>query len=1022
MRLPEICIKHPVFATALNLLLITLGFFSYKHLETRFFPNLNAPIANITTSLPGANQQTMERSVTALIENGIANVDGIDFMRSTTSTGSSRVTVYFKDSRHLNDEIADLRDAVNAVRSTLPSNATPPIVTSSNIGNAIMSLSVLDSDPTVSPFTIRNYIEEKIEPLLQSLPGVGNISIYGASDYALRLWLNPTKMAALGITTSDVINTLNSNNIDIAAGSVLNTNRSFSVLSKTRLSTPEEFKNLIVKSNQTENVRLGDIARVEMGSSSVQNPILRINGKNGINIDIRTFASANGIEVAKAIKKILPNIQKNLPSGLSIAIANDNSLYLQEAVKKTFEAIIESIIMVTLIIYLFLGSFRASLIPITTIPVCFIAGFFLIATLGYSINTITLLAIVIAIGLVVDDAIVMLENIHRHIEGGAAPLQAAFKGSHEMILPIIAMTLTLAAVYAPIGFSTGPTAIIFKEFAFTLAGIVIISGFVALTLSPMLSSKLLQPKNKSEALAQKIESLFQQGTTYYTKILKRCLLNRPKIILLALLLAVFGSLLFSSLKSEFIPSNDTGQIMTELVFPPGATLQYMDRQMKKIEDVYSKIPEKQSYYVLANPNSGSVTQLTLKPWMQRDRSTQEVIQALVPVLGKIPGVTVFPYSPEIIDYGASTDEEVSIEIMTTGKRSDLDKTNQVLMDAFKKYPGFTDLNTTLTYNTLQYDLHINRDLAADLGASMSDISNTISVMLNGSHVTDFFKNNQTYPVMLQIEPDYLQDFNGIDALYVKSNLPTEPNAPTGNMAPLSQFVSFTPEITPPTLENFNRLPAFSITARLAPGYTASDAIHYINQEMPKALPPESYWTFDGALREMIHSNQNIVQIFLLAFLFIYLILSAQFGSFIDPFIILLSTPLSIVGGLLMLKLSGGTLNLYSEIGLVTLVGMISKHGILITQFTNVLREEGLSMTEALIRACSIRLRPILMTTAAMVFGTLPLILESGPGSTGRHEIGWVIIGGLLFGTLFSLIVVPVAYSYLGQLKKLPQKS
>lgn len=1005
MKLPEVCIKHPVFATVLSLVLMVIGLVSYQRLELRFFPELTQPIVYVSVYYEGASQQTMETSVTKQIENALAGVDNIEAIYSGSANAWSRFTILFRPGGNFQEEANEVRNKIYGIRDQLPTDVHPPTVTVGGSGQELLHVTFIDPNKTAGQ--IRDFIERNVSPLIRQIEGVGSVGIHGASEYAMRIWLNSAAMAALNVTVTDVKTALETNNISFPAGAIQNPWRNYSIISRTQLKTVKDFADIIIKQENNRIIRFKDIATVKLGNLSLQDAPMRINSKPGIDVDIRPLRTANPIAVANKVKKELKTIKTNLPESMQMNISYDASLFLNSSIHETLIAIGESILLVILVVLAFLGSLRAAIIPIVTIPVCMIAVFSVMLLFGFTINTITLLAMVLAIGLVVDDAIVVLENIHRHIEEGLHPLQAALLGSKEIALPVIAMTLTLAAVYAPIGFAQGFTAEIFKEFAFTLAGAVIISGFTALTLSPMMCSELLQAKTHDTKAVHFIDHIFGKISTFYQKTLQTVLLKRVIIILVLLGIAVFGFIVFKTLASEFLPKEDMGLIQTSISTPSGSNLNYTNKYTKLVEQLFAQTPEANNYY--ANVGSGSATlAMTLKPWQQRKRTSMQIVKELSPKVARIPGIEASISVPDPVAYGLGG-HDISFNIMTTGSYADLRKPTEQFMQILRQYPGLQHVDTNLKYDSQQYALTINRNLAAITNVNLQDIANTVQAMLGGQHITDVQAGTRSYPVMVQMQKSDLKNFIGFKKLYVR-------NA-NNKMIPLASLVKLTPVIGTPTLSHFNRMRNSIIMANLAPGYTESQAINYILSLTPKILGPGFHHAFDGKARDFLASQGGITTIFILSFIFIYLILSAQFGSFIDPFIILLAVPLCIVGALFTLKISGGTLNVYSQIGLVTLVGMITKHGILITQFANNLRAQGMPLEKAIVKAATIRLRPILMTTSAMIFGSIPLAFSSGPGSVGRNQIGWVIIGGLFFGTFFSLIVVPIAYSYLGKLKK-----
>ena len=1011
MKILKLCIREPVIAIVLSLLLCVLGLGAFFRLDMRYLPKLTIPIVTISTSYDGASAALMESNVTTLLEGQLASINGIEYMSSSSSTSSSSITIQFKMGGDFNEEVNQVRDKVSAARAedAWPADAKPPAI---NIGMNDPPLMYLSfTDKSKNDNDIRDYLINNVAPQLRQVTGVAAANAKGGSTYAMRIWLNPEEMTALGITVQDVETALSSQNIDISGGSIRGPTRSYSIVSNTRLKNPQQFENIILKQSSAGTVKLSDIANVSFMSSSFDIAPMRVNGQDAIMLQIVPLQGVNPIQLDSKVRKELQTIQQHLPAGMKMQTLYDSSNFLKGSVNDTFKTIAEAIILVIIVVFLFLGSLRAAIIPIITIPVSLIGVFALIYIFGFSINVMSLLAIVLAIGLVVDDAIVMLENIHRHIEKGMTPVSAAIQGSSEIASAVIAMALTLVVVYAPIGFVQGFTAKLFQEFAFTLAGAVVISGFVALTLSPMMCSRILQSGVKSK-FAHAIDSFFDAFSNSYKKLLNMVLTHRNIIIVILLIVAVLGGVLFHSLSSEFVPREDQGFFTVNITAPTGSSLQYTDKYTRQIEQLLLKTSGVAFTITMGSASSPTII-VQLKSWQQRDQSPQQIVNLLNPQLAKIPGVDASATLPDVIVYGLDN-SDISLHIETTGSYNDLIQPVYKIMAQLRIYPGLENVKTNLKFDSQQYSITINRDLAAELGVNIADIKETLATMMGGKHLTDVESGSTSYQVLLQMQKQDIQSFDAINKLYVRA---AGKDGNPGSMIPLSSLVKLTPIIGQSSLSHFNRMRSANITAELAPGYYESDAINYINNMVPEYLKANMTTSYSGKAQQFMDSSGTMGGILVLSFIFIYLVLAAQFRSFIDPFIVILAVPLSIVGGLFALKVTGGTLSLYSNIGIVTLVGLISKHGILITQFINDLRHDGIEMSQAIIDGAATRLRPILMTTAAMVFGTLPLALSTGPGSVGRHEIGWVIVGGLCFGTFFSLFVVPMAYSYLGRYKK-----
>lgn len=1002
MRLSTLCIKRPVFTIVLSLVCVLIGLMCYQQLPLRQLPQINKPVVTIQTSYPGASPSVMESQVTTPIENALAGVNGIDYISSQSNLGQSRVIIHFILGTHINAALNDVRDKVLAIRRQLPKDIDEPVFMKEDMDeNPAIILSV--SDPNKSPMALTDFVTRYIQPRLQQLDGVGTVYVWGARSYAMRIWLNPLKMAARGVTVPEIESALQQQNLTVTSGQIKAATRDYTVETTSRLSTPAQFGAIVVKDNPVYPIRLSDVAKVEVGPASIESAV-RVNGKPAVGMAIMPQTTANPIEISKEVRRALVALRPSLPYGLHVIIINDKSIFIQQSLDSVYHSLLEAILLVLIVIYLFLGSARAAFIPIITIPVCLIAAFAPLYLFGYSINTITLLALVLAIGLVVDDAIVIVENIHRHIEEGATPMQAAKRGTREISFAIVAMTITLAAVYAPIAFLQGVSGDLFKQFAVTLAGAVLISGFVALTLSPMMSARCLTAVGVQTKLAKWLDHYFQRWVIWYQQKLSWILTKRLWIVGVVLLLAGFGVWLYPHLPSELAPKEDEGAILGIITAPVDASFDYTNYYAKQIEKIYQTIPERQAYFMAVGypgpANAFSV--LVLKPWGERKKSQQEISQELNKKFQGITGVRTLAVNPAPLGNRGSN-YSLSMALMTSGSYQHLHNLMTLWMDATKKNPKLLNQDNSLELNTSQYNVHIKRKLAADLHVKISDIANTISTLIGGNQIGTFEYDGQDYDVMLQLSNAKLMDIQTLNQVYVNSS--------TGQQIPLSNLVTITSGVGPVALPHYNRMRAATFSAELAPGYSLGEAVSYLQNLAHQILPEDARIAFKGDAKTYLESKDTMHLAFGLALLFIYLVLSAQFESFLDPLAILLSVPLTIVGALTALDLAHCSLNVYSDIGLVTLIGLIAKHGILITEFANQQLAKGKIPREAVAIAAGLRLRPIIMTTAAMVLGALPLALASGAGAESRKQIGWVIVGGMSVGTFFSLVVVPVAYTY-----------
>jgi len=1006
MKLPQICIRQPVLAIVLSLVLVVLGVVGYQTLEIRFFPKLKLPVVKVNTYYQGASAKLMESQVTTPIENTLAGIDGVESITSSSYTERSYITVTFRLGGDFEQEASEVRDRVFGIRNQLPTDTQMPTITVGATGNTVLGISFTDKYKSTSD--IRNYVERVVYPQLRQLEGVGSVGIMGASDYAMRVWLNAQKMAAQNVTATDIKNAITQNNIYFPAGAIRGPMRSYGIVSKTQLQSPEAFGNIIVRHDKNGTIRLKDVAQIELGNTSLYQAPLRVNGQNGLEITVQPLQEANPIQVAHRVKAAMEEIQQDLPPGMKASVNYDASIFLSRSIDETVWAIGEAVILVIFVVFLFLGSMRAASIPIVTIPVSLISVFFIMKLLGFTINTMSLLGLVLAIGLVVDDAIVMLENIHRHIEEGMQPLEAALTGSKEIAFAVVSMALTLIAVYAPIGFVQGFTSELFKEFAFTLAGAVVISAFVALTLSPMMCSRLLLPRTQDTRYIKLLDRSFEFLSDKYEHFLNFALLKRRYVALALVAIAGLGYLIFINMPSQLVPKEDIGMVQVSISAPSGSSLESTETEVLQVEKIAKSDPAVSGVITQIYSSGGNLF-VTLKPWNERAQTTQQVVKYLNDQFDeKIVGVNAAAFTPNIVNYGEQG-HDIDIQFTTTKRYKTLLPSVDKMEKLLKNYPGVMNVSTNLRFDNQQYAITIHRDLAAVLGVNIQDIADTVQTMLSGNHWTDIQDGNRSYDVLVQMQKQDMANFDALNKLYVRSA--------SNKMIPVSSLVTLKPIVGQSSLVHYNRFRAGTVYARLAPGYTESQAVNFVKSHINDVLVPNVHYAFSGKAEQFLNSSSSIVGIMIMSLIFIYLVLSAQFGSFIDPLIVLLAVPLCIVGALFSLWITGGTISIYSQIGFVTLIGLISKHGILITQFINDLRKKGEAFQKAIIEGAKIRLRPVLMTTSAMVFGTLPLAFAAGPGSIGRHEIGWVIVGGLLFGTFFSLVVVPIAYSYFGKLKK-----
>jgi len=1007
--LSDLSIKRPVLATVMSLAIILVGAISYQRLTVREYPRIDEPVVNVDTTYTGAPAEIIESQVTQPLEESLAGIEGIDLITSISRPERSQITIKFRLNRNIDEAANDVRDRVSRVRGRLPSEVGEPNISKVE-ADAQPTIFITFSSTKHTALEVTDYADRYVKDRLQNIQGVANVRLLGERRFAMRLWLDPLRLAAYGLTPQDVENALRQQNVEIPSGRIESAEREFTVLSQTDLRTPDQFEELILKDAGGYLVRLSDVGRAEIGSEN-ERIVVRFNGEPGLALGVVRQSTANPLDVSKAVRATLPSIVAALPDGMKVDIAYDSSIFIERSIENVFHAVGEAILLVILVIFFFLRSVRSTLIPLVTIPVSLIGAFGLMYAFGFSINTLTLLAMVLAIGLVVDDAIVVLENIFRHVEEGIPPLRAAFQGSREIAFAVIAMTLTLASVYAPIGFMQGRTGRLFTEFALTLAGAVLVSGFVALTLSPMMSSKLLRHRDRHMAIYNIIERAIMGLTSGYRRLLTLALRGSIVVVLIGALVAGTAYFLFSVLKSELAPIEDRGIILSIGMGPEGATVAYTDRYARMMEKTLAQTPEVERYMVVTGYPTVSqiISFASLQDWGRRERKQQEVVRELQPkFFGGIPGILAFPINPPSLGQ-RSIAQPVQLVIQTSAPYEELQRMTEAVIAEARQWPGFMNMDSDLKLNKPQLSVQVEREKVADLGLDVATVGRTLETLLGGRQVTRFKRHGKQYDVIVQVEEAERETPSDLSAIYVRGQ--------GEDMVQLSNLVTVTETVAPKELNHFNQLRAAKISASLAPGYTLSDALPVIEEIALRVLPANAVIDYDGPSREYKESSAGVYVTFFLALAFIYLVLSAQFESFIDPFIIMLSVPLSVTGALGALYLSGHTLNIYSQIGLVTLVGLITKHGILIVEFANQLREQGRSKAEAVVEAATLRLRPILMTTGAMILGSLPLALARGAGAESRQAIGWVVVGGISLGTVLTLFVVPTAYYLIARRRK-----
>jgi multidrug efflux pump len=1000
VKLSETSIRRPVLAIVMSLLLVLIGTVSFSQLSVREYPRIDEPVVNVTTRLLGASSEVIESQVTKPLEDSIAGIDGVDIMTSVSRTETSQITVRFKLTKDPDAAAAEVRDRVARVRGRLPDEIDEPVIAKVE-ADATPTIWLAYTSERLSALELTDLINRVVKPRLQTVPGVADVQVGGDRRYAMRIWLDPDRLAAYRLTVQDIEEALRRQNLEVPAGRIESVKREFNVTSRTDLATPEQFRAIVLRPQAGYSIRLGDVARIEEAPASDRSRV-RLNGVPSMSTGIIRNATANPIDVANGVRAVMPLIQRDLPESVKVVQANDLSVFIDRSIKAVYSTLVEAVVLVALVIFVFLRTVRASIIPLVTIPVSLIGAFALVGAAGFTVNTLVMLALVLAIGLVVDDAIVVLENIFRHIEEGLEPFQAAIKGIREISFAVVAMTLTLAAVFAPLAFTPGRTGRLFIEFALTLAGAVLVSGFVALTLTPMMCSKLLKHNPKPGLFDRVMERVLTGVTNGYGRALGWTLSN-GWIVALAIL-ASGGTIgwLYTTAKSELAPLEDRGVIAMPIRAPDGSTLQYTARYLDAIERITADFPEldRRFFFVGGGQVSSAFGALRTVDWSERTRTTAEIQRALLPRLMGLPGVNAFPVTPPSLGQGFR-ERPVNYVLVSGDSYANLARVAQQMLQEIARNPGIVQPDIDLQLNKPEIYLQVDRDRAADAGVSVDAIARTVETMLGGRVVTRYKRDAEQYDVLVQTAAEGRATPEAIDRLFVRGR--------NEAMVPLSSLVKVQEAVGPRELNHFNQRRSVTITANLAAGYSLGEALKFLDEAAGRVLPPGYSTELNGVSREFKASSGALTLVFGLALLFIFLVLSAQFESFVDPFVIMLTVPLALVGALGAIHVTGGTLNVFSQIGLVTLVGLITKHGILIVEFSNQLRRKGLETRQAVIEAAGLRLRPILMTTGAMVLGALPLALASGAGAESRQQIGWVIVGGMSVGTILTIFVVPTVY-------------
>ncbi len=1001
MKLTDLFIRRPVLAIVVSLVILIAGLQSIRSLSVRQYPRSDIAVITVTTVYVGANADLVRGFITTPLERALASADGIDYMESSSAQSASTITLHLKLNFDTNAALTQVQAKVAQVRNTLPPEAEAPVISLETADSQFAGMYLGFSSKDLDQNQITDYLVRVVQPKLAAISGVQRADIFGDRTFAMRIWLKPEQMAAHGISPSQVWDALAANNYLSALGSTKGSMVSVNLVANTGLKTPEEFRQLVVKEANGVVVRLGDVADVVLGAENYDQEV-RFNGETAVFMGIWVLPTANTLDVLERVQQAMPGIQAQLPAGMKGGIPFDSSVYIRDSIREVIKTLTETLLIVVLIIYLFLGSVRSVIIPVVAIPISLIGAVFLMQAAGFTINLLTLLAIVLSVGLVVDDAIVMVENIERHLHEGKSPFQAALDAARELVGPIIAMTITLAAVYTPVALQGGLTGSLFREFAFTLGGAVIVSGVVALTLSPMMGSKLLRAGDTERGFAGFVNGQFEAIRRAYTRSLSSTLRYRPVVLTLWVIVTLLIVPFYMFSQKELAPAEDQGIIFGIIQSSANATLDQTKLFADQIYKVFQSFPETDSTFQIVFP-SGGFAGMGLKPVSERKKSSAELQVEVSQELSKIAGVRVIPLTPPALP-GSGGGLPVDFVIASTAEPQVLaDLANQIVQKAMAS-KQFMFLDTDLKFDQPQAEVVFDRDKLRSEGVDLSQAGRDLSTLMGGNYVNRFSIQGRSYKVIPQVQRSDRLTADQLRGIYV--------TGAGGKLVPLSTFATLRTTTEPRDLKRFQQLNAVRLQGAIPPNVTLDQALRFLEDEADKTLPRGQGYSVDysGESRQLRTEGGKFLPTFLLSAILIYLVLAAQFESFRDPFIILAgSVPLALSGALLFSFLGFTSLNVYSQVGLITLVGLVAKNGILIVQFANHLQETGLAKLEAVIEAATTRLRPILMTTAATVVGHLPLVFAHGPGAGARNSIGIMLVSGMIIGTMFTLFVVPSIY-------------
>jgi multidrug efflux pump len=1017
MKLTDLFVKRPVLAIVVNLVILIAGLQSIRTLSVRQYPRSDIAVVRVSTVYVGANADLVRGFITTPLERVIASADGIDYLESSSAQALSTITVHLKLNFDTNAALTQIQAKVAQVRNDLPPEAEAPIIELETADNQFAAMYLGFSSTELDQNQITDYLKRVVQPKLSAISGVQRADILGERTFAMRVWLKPDRMAAYGMSPSAVREALARNNYLSALGRTKGSMVSVNLIANTDLRTAEEFRQLVVKEQQGVVVRLGDIADVVLGSENYEQDV-RFNGETATFMGIWVLPTANSLDVIRTVRDALPQIQSQLPQGMKLGIPYDSTAYIKDAINEVLRTLTETLLIVVAVIFLFLGSFRSVIIPVVAIPISLVGAVFLMLAAGFTINLLTLLAIVLSVGLVVDDAIVMVENIERHLHAGKRPQRAAIDAARELVGPIVAMTITLAAVYTPVGIQGGLTGSLFREFAFTLAGAVIVSGVVALTLSPMMGARLLRTGDSGRGFAGWINRRFDEVRAGYTRTLSATLRYRPVVLVLWLIVAALIVPFYMFSQRELAPAEDQGVVFSIVQTAPNATIDQTRLFTQQIYEVYRSFPETGSTFQLTFPTGGFGGMVT-RPWSERTKTAQQLLMEVTGPLSRVPGVRAIPLTPPPLPGGG--DFPVDFVIASASEPQQLgDLAGQLVQKAFAS-GLFIFADADLKFDQPQAEIVFDRDKLRSQGVDLSQAGRDLSVLIGGDYVNRFSIQGRSYKVIPQIQREDRLTADQLSQLYITGS--AVPGAGAGSrrgskrdvgsearLVPLSTFASLRTSAEPRELKKFQQLNAVRIQGVIPPPVPLDRALRFLEDQARLILPRGFTVDYAGQSRQLRTEGSTFLGTFLLSAILIYLVLAAQFESFRDPFIVLAgSVPLAVAGALLFSFLGLTTLNIYSQVGLITLVGLVSKNGILIVQFANHLQETGKEKLAAILEAAATRLRPILMTTAATVVGHFPLVLATGPGAGARNSIGIMLVSGMIIGTLFTLFVVPSIY-------------